>query len=198
MVQAGEDDWKGYEVPPVYEPELFEMPEITLPLTPDSAPGWDFVEDEESPEDTATGLVSVEIDSVPVVVYLDGRPVLFNSSSGLVQFRRGSHFVSLYPAERVHRAFRREVPQRFWNRLKGRVELASDYALLSGLELSAVRAGTRWVRVSQADTARAILSWQESRRAYVRDATRAGYTFFGLTTIIAAAMIVSQILVNSY
>lgn len=198
MTFAGEDDWKGYEAPPVYEPEQFEMPGITLPLAHDSAPGWDFEENDDAPEDTVTGLVSVEVDSVPMTVYLDGRPVAFNSRSGLVQFRRGVHFVSLYPAERVHRAFRREVPRRFWNRLRGRVELASEYALLSGFELSAVRAGTRWVRVAQADTARATLSWQESRRAYVRDASRAGYTFFGLTAIIAVAMIVSQVLVNVY
>jgi len=196
--EAGEDDWKGFEAPPVYEPEQFELPGVNLPRKGDSAPGWEFEDDADVPEDTATGFVSVEVDSVPMTVYLDGRPVVFNSRCGLVQFRRGSHFVSLYPAERVHRAFRREVPPRFWNRLRGRVELASEYALLSGFELSAVRAGTRWVRVAQSDTARTRLSWQESRRAYVRDASRAGYTFFGLTAIIAAAMVVSQVLVNVY
>lgn len=195
---AGEDEWKGFEAPPVYEPEQFEMPGISLPSGRDSTPAWDLEEDEDVPEDTAIGLVLVEVDSAPMAVYLDGRPVTFNSCRGLVQFRIGNHFVSLYPAERVHRAFRREIPRRFWNRLRGRVELADDYALLSGFELSAVRAGTKWVRVTSDDTVMATLSWQKSRHAYARDARRAGYTFFGLTTVIAVAMVVSQILVNVY
>uniref|UniRef100_A0A7C4GA36 PEGA domain-containing protein n=1 Tax=candidate division WOR-3 bacterium TaxID=2052148 RepID=A0A7C4GA36_UNCW3 len=200
VVFAGGDDWKGFEAPPVYEPEQTELPGVYLPRVSDSVHTleFDYDEAEDTPEDTTTGLVSVEVDSVPITVYLDGRPVVFSTSRGFVQFRTGHHFISLYPAERVHRAFRREIPQRFWNRLRDRVELASDYALLSGFELSAVRAGTKWVRVSKTDTAAVSLSWDESRRAYVGDARRAGYTFFGLTAVIAVAMVISQILVNFY
>ncbi len=139
-------------------------------------------------EGAGQGFVILEVDTVPVDIFIDGQKVALTDRNGGFTLLPGRHYFSLFPAREVFLAYQDETPEGFWRMITAEGLPADRFALLASYEREAVRAGTRWVRIEADDTMKVSLSAQEVAKVYRRHATGAAITFFSVATVIAAAM----------
>jgi hypothetical protein len=148
-------------------------------------------------EETGAGIgyITIEPDTVPQEVYLDGKPVIVDQPGRIFPVQQGRHYVSLFATRDVYLAFRDELPERFWQRVAP-ATAADRFVLMSSYEREAVRTGTRWLDITADDTITVSLSRREVMATYRRQATTAAITFFSVTAVIAAAMVGSVVLIT--
>lgn len=147
--------------------------------------------------DTGWCFVRISSDTVPTVVYVDGRQFIQLDTMMLMRTVPGRHHVSYFPLYRVQLAFRREIPAAYWRLVGEHAQLAGEHDLISAHDASAVREGTRWIAPGRGDTASVNLSWQGTRTAFARTGRRTAVAIFGITTAIAVAMVISEALVDN-
>jgi hypothetical protein len=147
--------------------------------------------------DTGFSYIDIRVDSVPVRIHVDGRQFVQVESVMVVRVAPGRHHVSYFPLCRVQLAFRREIPNPYWQLVSQHARLAGEYDLISAHDASAVREGTRWVTPVRGDTARVTLSWHKAQTAFARTGRRTAMAVFGITTAIAIAMVISEALVEN-
>lgn len=152
----------------------------------------DFVEEASSGQ----GYVRVVVDTFPVAVNIDGQMVIIDRADAVLPIRAGRHFLSLFPVKDIYLVYRDETPAGFWQMIDGQEEIFDRFGLISSYEREAVRAGTRWVRLTPGDTADVRLSDSEVKQVYRRNAMATAITFFGVTAVIAAAMFGSVALIS--
>jgi len=141
------------------------------------------------------GYIAVQPDTVPEVVYVDGKRVIIEQPGKIFPLQQGRHFLSLFETRDVYLAFREEMPERFWQKIAP-ARSQDRFALMSSYEREAVKTGTRWVSVTVDDTVTVNLSRHEVVATYRRNATTAALTFFSVTAVIAAAMVGSVVLIT--
>jgi len=139
------------------------------------------------------GYVSITIDSLPDVVYLDATTIEMSSASRVVEAEPGKHFVSLFPPQKVYQAEYDQAPEHFWDKLRSMGTVPERPGLLSTYEAGAVNIGTQWVYVTPEETVDVRLSQAEVTKTYLHDTGCVTQTFIGWAILIGLGTIFSVV-----
>jgi hypothetical protein len=144
------------------------------------------------------GWVLVEVDSLPVDIYLDGAQHSLVVGSGTFELGPGKHYISLFGPRKVFQAFKDDAPGEFWDKLREQklIGEGNTTQLLSSYERGAVRVGTKWVYVVPDDTLTVRLSSAAVSETYRRDSSGVLNTFVSWTLLIGLGMMLSALLVK--